>query len=314
MVSAPGVSTRSRGSGSSSATVGAVAQDDRVLADGRQVHELVRLSTAHHAHVGRHRDHRQAAAAEDLEVRAVDPVVLLVQPGFVPVEGVPVFHRELAHPQQAATRARVVAELELDLVHEARQLSPGLHLAGRQRGHNLFVGQGQDVRPSPAIVEAGQLGPDGVVTAAPLPELGRVDERQQELGAADGVHLLPQHVLDSLLDTHSQRQEGEEALAELAHEGTAQKELVAGGLGAGRGGTQRRAEKLGHAHRQRLSVGQGAGDKRHLHCGHRPGRRTVARGGRMRPKTEGRVTTGAYASAFGSTVTDRERYRCFERL
>ncbi len=83
------------------AVAAVVAQDERVLADGGEGHELVGHRAAHHADVGADGDHVQVAAVEDVEVGLVEVRVVGIEAGLVPVERVGVLHRELAHADDA---------------------------------------------------------------------------------------------------------------------------------------------------------------------------------------------------------------------
>ena len=70
-------------------------------------------------------------------------------------------------------------------------------------------------RPA-AVLEPGQLGPDRVVAAARLPDVGRVDDRHLHLLAADPVDLLADDLLDPLVDAEAERQQRVDPGAELA--------------------------------------------------------------------------------------------------
>ena len=71
-----------------------------------------------------------------------------------------------------------------------------------------------------------ELGADRLVAAALLPELGRVHDRQRQLDAADGGHLLAQDLLDVQHRLPAEREVGENALGELAYIAGPQEELV----------------------------------------------------------------------------------------
>jgi hypothetical protein len=66
-----------------------------------------------------------------------------VQPGGVEIERVSVFHQELAHPQQARLRPRLIAKLGLDLIPDLRQLFVAAQLLARNLRHHFFVGHAQ---------------------------------------------------------------------------------------------------------------------------------------------------------------------------
>ncbi len=139
---------------------------------------------------------RQRAAVEDVEIGLVLAPVLRVEANLVNVEAVGVLHGELAHPDQAGPRPRVVTELDLDLVHQPRQVTVGVDLALAQVRDHFLVSHGEHHVAVPAIGEPGQLGTDRVVAAGGLPYLARMDDRHQEFLAADRVHLFADDVLD----------------------------------------------------------------------------------------------------------------------
>ncbi len=98
-------------------------QNQRVFADGREVHVFVREAAAHHAHVRTDRNGGHAAAVEDVEIGLIMRAILLVQTRVVHVQRIRIFHREFAHADEARARARIVAELGLDVIHQLRQLA-----------------------------------------------------------------------------------------------------------------------------------------------------------------------------------------------
>ena len=64
---------------------------------------------------------------KDVKVGLVVSAILDVQAGFVAVEAVTVFHRELAHADQAGARAWIITPFSLDVVEQLRQLPVGLN-------------------------------------------------------------------------------------------------------------------------------------------------------------------------------------------
>ena len=176
--------------------------------------------------------------------------VLLLQPGLVGVEGVAVLHGELAHPQQAGARPRVVAPFRLQVVEELRQLPVRLDLPAHEVGDHLLVGHGEDHVPVRAVAEAAHLRVDVVPAAGLLPDVGRVHDRHGDLLPADGVDLLADDRLDLVEGAARQRQVAEDPARQLPDEAGPQQQHVAGDFGVGRGLAQRLAELGAHSHRQ----------------------------------------------------------------
>ncbi len=173
-----------------------VAEENRVLADGREVHELVGQAAAHDADVCAHGDGGQPAAGENSEVGPVERPVLAVQTFLVLIQAVGVLHRELPGTDQASPRPRVVPKLRLQLVDEPRQLLVRVHLSGDQPSDYLLVGHRQHHRPIPSVPQPDELGPDARVPPRPLPDPRGLHDRHRDLLPLAGLHLLPQDVGD----------------------------------------------------------------------------------------------------------------------
>jgi hypothetical protein len=221
------------------------AEQQRVLAGRGHRHELHRRAAPHHPHVGADLDGLQAAALEDAVVGPAVGLELLIQPRVVGVQRVGVLHGELAHPDQAAARAGLVAELGLQVVDQLRQLTPGADLAAGQVGHHLLVGHGQGHVAAGAVAPVDQLRVGRVPAAGLLPQIGRVNHRHSDLLAADGVHLLANNGLDLVHAAAGQRQVGVDAGAQRLDEAGAQQQLVAGQLGVGRRVTEGLEKSVG---------------------------------------------------------------------
>ncbi len=188
-------------------TVGSVAavrtDEECVLADRRPVHELVRDVAAHHPRIAAYRNHGKTCPAEDPEIGAVVRGILPFEPGLVAVKRIRVLHGEFAHPNQAAARAWLVAELGLDLVDQFGQLAIRTDLLPRQISHDLLVGHRQQHVTPAAILEARHLRANRLPTPGLLPQLGRVDDGHCDLLPANPIHLLTNDPLDLIHRPHS---------------------------------------------------------------------------------------------------------------
>ena len=143
------------------------------------------------------------------------------------MEAVGVLHQELAQPHETTTRARLVAELALDLIDELRKLAIGLGDGAREVGDGLLVRHRQNHRMLGAILEPREVAADGVVAARLLPQLRRLHDRQQDLLPADAVHLLADDGLDGMDGADGERSEAIDAAGDAARQPGAQDELVA---------------------------------------------------------------------------------------
>ena len=217
--------------------VAVVAQDDGVLADRGEQHVLVGDLAAHHAAVGRDGDDvAHARAEEDAVVRVIADLVVALQILLGGVEGVRVLHGELAHADQAAAAARLVAELGLDLVDHEGILGVAVgHVAHEVHG-GLLVGHAQHHVRAGAVGEAQQLAADGVVAAGLAPDRRGHGHREEQLLAVDAVHLLADDLLDLRGDALGDREQGVDAVSDgldvaaAHHQRLAGDDAVGGGL------------------------------------------------------------------------------------
>jgi hypothetical protein len=155
-----------------------------------------------------------------------------VKAGGIRIEAVGVLHGELPRTDQPALRPGLVAELGLELVPALRQVPVGAQLQ-RQGGEDLLVGHAEgDVGPL-AVAQAEHLLAHRVPTARPLPDLGRMHRRQDELLRSDAVHLLADDVDDLGPDPHREREQHVVARHQLADEASPDQQAVAGRLRVG---------------------------------------------------------------------------------
>ena len=162
--------------------VAVLAPDERVLADRGDGHELLARVAADLPRLRLHRAEREPAAREDLLVRArTSRRRTPGSPVEVAVEGVRVLHQELACPQQPEARPQLVAVLPVDLVEVHRQVAVRRVLARDERRDDL-LGRGREAEPGLlAVLEPEHHRPVRGVAAAALPELERLDDRQDRL-------------------------------------------------------------------------------------------------------------------------------------
>ena len=179
------------------AVVAVVAEDDGILAHGGEQHVLVGDLAAHHAAVGGDgHDLGHACAGEDAVVGVIADLVVALQILLGGMEGIGVLHGELAHADQAAAAAGLVAELGLDLIDHEGILGVAVgHVAHEVHG-GLLVGHAQHHVAAGAVGEAQQLAADGVIAAGLAPDGRRHGDREEQLLAVDAVHLLADDLLD----------------------------------------------------------------------------------------------------------------------
>ena len=207
--------------------VGGVAggrQRDVVLARGARRHVLVRAQPAHHPDVRLDPVPLEPAAVEDAVVGLDVQVVAVLQAVRVAVERVGVLHDELARPQDARARARLVPLLDLDVVEDQRQVAVGAHHLRDVHRHVLLVRHGEHQVGAPAVLEA-ELLVEPVAPAA-LPQLGGLEHRHQHLLRADRVELLAHDLLGAPVHPQARGQPRPEPRADLADEARPDHQLV----------------------------------------------------------------------------------------
>jgi len=207
--------------------------DDGVLADVGGEDELLRPLAADGPRVRLDGDGRHAAAREDALVRAEHRVVRGVEPRLVEVEGIGVFHRELAHADEAAARPLLVAELVLDLVQRRGQVAIGLRVVAEEARDHLLVRGAEHHHALAPVEHLEQRVAEEAEAPALLPDLGGLDGGQQHLLRPSSVHLLANHLLDAPLGPHAQRHVGVDARRELIDEPRAQQQVQVLGIGIG---------------------------------------------------------------------------------
>ena len=218
--------------------VGAVAalgaDDQRVLADRREQHELMRHAAAHHAGVGLDRDNLgHARAGENALIGAVAAIVVGFEVGLRGVEGVGVLHRKLAHADHTRARARLVAELGLDLINHKGVLRVARRIVADKLHGCLLMRHAEHHRGVVSVLEAEQLGLDARISAGFLPKRGGHRHGEENLLPVDFVHLLAQDLLDLGGDAVERRELRENAAAHKLHVAAAQHQRMAVDDGAG---------------------------------------------------------------------------------
>ena len=148
----------------------------------------------------------------------------------VEVEAVAVLHRELSYAEQASLWAWFVSELPLDLIPDLGERLVAVDL-GCGLGEGFFVGHRQTHLGARAILEAEHLLAHGLPTARCFPQRLWVHAGEEELLAADGVHLFADDVGHLLMHPPAQRQHVVVACVQLTDEAAANQQLVANGLG-----------------------------------------------------------------------------------
>ena len=130
-----------------------IAERDVVFADLREKDELLGLLSADRSGIRLHRDDGHAAAPIYVVIGLGHRGVGLLKRLLVDIERVGVLHDELAHADQPAAGARLVAELGLHLKHALGQVAVGLGRLAEQIGDRLLVRRREHHRPLAAVAQ-----------------------------------------------------------------------------------------------------------------------------------------------------------------
>ena len=115
---------------------------------------------------------------------------------MVNIEAVRVFHVEFAHANEAAARARLVAELCLYLVDDERQVAVAVDIGLDHVGQQLFVSGREHERTLAAVVQPEEFAAHRVTAAGQVPVLERLEGGHLNFLTARGVHFLSNDLLD----------------------------------------------------------------------------------------------------------------------
>jgi hypothetical protein len=177
--------------------IAGITQNDGILSDRSQKHELMGDVSAHHTGIGFDRYHlRHADTLEDALVCCVAFLVILLQIFLAGMEGVSILHRKLTHTDQSGSRTGLITEFCLDLIDHKRIFGVALCILAYKVYGCLLVGHAEYHFGIVAVGEAQQLIADAIVTAGLIPQRSRHDNRELHFLAVDFVHLLAQDLLD----------------------------------------------------------------------------------------------------------------------
>ena len=199
---------------------------DMALARLGEDDELVAQIAADGAGLRLHRDRLQAQARKGTHIGHEHLVVGVAGAVIVDVEGIVVFHQELAPAHDAEAGADLVPELPLDVIEILRQVLVAVDLLGDDGGDLLLVGGAVEHVALVPVLDAQHLL--AVIFVAPrlAPQIGRLNGRHQHLLGTGPVLLLAHDLLDALEDAETQGQPGIDAGARLAHHAGAQHQPV----------------------------------------------------------------------------------------
>jgi hypothetical protein len=227
-----------------------VGANEGVFAHRGGVEEFLTAGSPHGSGIRLHDHVLEAEAREDALIGVALVLVGLVEPFVGVVEGVGVFHGELAATQQPGTRPCLVAVLVLDLVDRQRKvLVRGVQVL-HEKGEDLFMGRRKQVVGTLAVLQPE----DAVAVLRPasgdLIGLAGKQAGEVHLLGTDPLHLFADDRFDAALDPESERKPGENTGALAADVAGAHEQAVARHLGVGgvlaEGSDKELGESSGH--------------------------------------------------------------------
>ena len=218
------------------------------LAGLRQNDELVREISADGPGFGGHGDGVEPHACKGAQIGNEHLVVGNSRGRLVEVEGIGVFHQELAAAHYPETGPLLVAEFPLDVIEDLRQLAIGANVGAEDLGDHLLVGGPVKHVAFMAILDAQHFRAVGVVASALAPKIGKLQRGHQELDGTRAVLLLAHDLLDLLEHAKAEGQPSVDPGGLLADEPRAQHEPVRDDLRFLRGLAQNGQEVAGKAH------------------------------------------------------------------
>src|SRR5207253_10149486 len=120
-------------------------------------------------------------AIEDSFVRFALIVERAIQPSLIDIESVRVLHNEVAHPQHAGLRSRLVAKLYLDLIPDLRQLLVRAEFVTGDRSEYFFMRHPQTHVRAFTILELEHLVAHYGPAARFFPQFARMQGGQEKL-------------------------------------------------------------------------------------------------------------------------------------
>ena len=225
----------------------AVAVDQLGLAGVSKSHVLARNLTTDLTGVGLDAAPLQTGTIADTRISVAHLIVILSERLLRGMEAVGVVHDKLTAAHKAKARTDFVAELDLRLIQRRRQLFVRTKLGANQGGDDLLVRGAKAELVAMTVGDAGKLGAVVVPTTGLMPQIARLNERQQDLLSARGLNLFVDDGGDLVQDAHAQRQERVQARTHLANVAGAKHQPMTGKLGTVRVFLERGSVELAHA-------------------------------------------------------------------
>ena len=228
--------------------IGSVAVCDNVFAAFSQYLEFVRAGAADAAGVCGDGAEFQTQTGKDTAVSVVHILIGRLKRGVVGMEGISVFHDELARAHHTETRAHFVAEFGLDMVKVFRQLFVAVDFFAYDVGNNFFTGWTHAEIAVMTVFQAQQFFTIKLPAAGFLPQLGRLYHRHQQLHATCAGHFFAHDIFNFAQYAQTHRHPSIKTGCVGFDQTGTNHQLVAGKCGFGRSFFKGGNEELGGFH------------------------------------------------------------------
>ena len=228
--------------------IGSVAICNNVFTTFSQYLEFVRAGTADAAGICGNRTEFQTQTGEDTAVSVVHILIGRLKRGIVGMEGISVFHDELARTHHTEARTHFIAEFGLDVVKVFRQLFVAVDFFAHDVGNHFFASRTHTEIAVMTVFQAQQFFTVKLPAAGFLPQFGRLYHRHQQLHATCAGHFFTHDIFNFAQYAQTHRHPSIKTGCVGFDQAGTNHQLVAGKCGFGRGFFKGRNEELGGFH------------------------------------------------------------------
>ena len=184
--------------------------------------------SSHHAGIRGHADHfRNAGPGEDALIGPQAARIVILQILLGGVEGIGVLHGEFPDADQPCAGTCFIPEFGLNLIDHEGIAAVGGGVFPHQLDGGLLMGHSQHHFRAVSVREPQKLTADGRIPAGLLPEGSGQRNGKGNLLPLQGVHFLPDDLLDFLCDPLQRRERRIDAVCHIFHVASPQHERVA---------------------------------------------------------------------------------------
>ena len=215
--------------------------------------KLMRIIAANRPAISAHRDRLKPHPLIGPQVADQMAVIGVQRIFFRQIKVVAILHVEFAAPHHAETRADLIAEFPLDLIHRQWQILVAIHMRAEDVGDQFLRRRREQHVALMPIRDAQHLGTVGIIAPAFAPQIGGLDRGHQHRQVTGADLFLMNDLFDLFQDLVAQGQPRIDACTGLFDQPCAQHQPVADDLRLGRGFLEHGQEITAKAHVRDLS-------------------------------------------------------------